>query len=95
MLDILSAIKGGMDKPTRIMYASNLSWKPTQKVLSNLMEQGLLEMRITPRLSRKRYIITEKGIDVLDYFEKANEVLPKEEYADLYSAHAVRVRSPR
>jgi predicted transcriptional regulator len=89
MLDILAAIKGGMDKPTRIMYASNMSWKPTQRVLSGLMEQGLIEMRITPGLSRKRYMITEKGVNVLDLFEKANEVLPREEYSDLYSTRAV------
>jgi hypothetical protein len=30
-------------------------------------------------------VITEKGVNVLDYFEKANEVLPVEEYAYLYS----------
>jgi len=92
MLDILSAIRDGKEKPTKIMYAANLSWKPTQKVLSNLMEQGLLEMRITPRLSRKRYMITEKGINVLDLFEKADEVLPKEEYSDIYT-RAVHARS--
>lgn len=80
MLGILAAIKGGEDKPTRIMYATNTSWKRTQIILSQLVEQGLLEMRIRPGLSKRRYTITERGVDVLDYFEKANDILPKEVY---------------
>ena len=89
MLDILSAIRDGKEKPTKIMYAANLSWKPTQKVLSNLMEQGLVEMRMASGRARKRYTITEKGVNVLDYFEKANEVLPPNEYTNLYSVRVV------
>jgi len=85
MLGILAAIKGGVDKPTRIMYAVNLSWKPTKKILSDLVEQSLLEVRIASGLSKKRYVITEKGVNVLDYFEKAKEILPKGEYL----AHAI------
>ena len=41
-LSILSAVRDGVDKPTRIMYAANLSWKPTQRVLGQLLEQGLI-----------------------------------------------------
>ena len=86
MLEILSIVGSGKDKPTNIMYAANLSWKPTQKMLSYLREQGLIELRMAPSgKSRKRYVITEKGVNVHDYFEKANEVLPIEEYANLYS----------
>lgn len=57
-------------------------------MLSNMIEQGLLEVKIAPGTSNKqykRYLITEKGVDVLDYFEKADEILPK----DVYSVHAV------
>ena len=88
MLDILAAVRGGEDKPTRIMYASNLSWKPSQRMLSYMVEQGLVEMMMTATSgkSRKRYFVTEKGVNVLNYFEKANEILPQDEYADLYSA---------
>ncbi len=89
ILNILSAVRDGVDKPTRIMYAANLSWRPSQRVLSSLMEQGLVEVRVGSGKFRKRYVITEKGANVLDYFEKANEVLPKDAYADLYSARAV------
>ena len=80
-LNILSAVKDGVDKPTRIMYAANMSWRPVQKTLSNLVEQGLLErqVNIESSKSKTRYVITEKGIHVLDYFKKAKEILPIKE----------------
>lgn len=79
-LQILAAIRGGQDKPTRIMYAANLSWKPTQQILAQLIEQELVsEHRNNESAkSRRRYQITEKGVTVLEYFEKAKELLPIE-----------------
>jgi predicted transcriptional regulator len=80
-LNILSAVRDGVDKPTRIMYAANMSWKPVQRILSHLVEQGLLEVRMNTesRQSKKRYVLTDKGANVIDYFEKAKEILPFEE----------------
>ena len=80
-LDILSAVMDGVDKPTSIMYAAKLSWRPTQRILSSLVEKGFLEVRMNTesRQSRKRYVITEKGANVLDYFEGAREILTIEE----------------
>lgn len=77
-LNILEAVRNGVEKPTRIMYAAKLSWKPTKSILSYLIEQGLIaEVRDTKSVkSRRRYKITEKGIAVLDYFEKAKDLLP-------------------
>ncbi len=91
ILNILSAVRDGVDKPTRIMYAANMSWKSTQELLERLVLEGHLDVteERTEKKSKKRYVITEKGANVLDYFEKANEVLPKDAYADLYSARAV------
>ena len=83
LLSILSVVRGGKNKPTNIVYAANLSWKRTQGMLSDLVEQGLLEVRIAPRA--RRYMITDKGVDVLDYFERAKEILPK----DAYLTHAI------
>jgi len=83
MLDILAAVRGGEDKPTRIMHAINLSWNPTQRILSNLVKQGFLEVRTASGRSNKRYAITDKGVNTLDYFEKAQEILPKEAYTYL------------
>ena len=72
----------GVDKPTRIMYAANMSWRPVQKILSNLVEQGLLERQVNleSSKSKSRYAVTEKGIHVLGYFKKAKEILPIEEF---------------
>ena len=79
-LTILSAIMDGVDKPTRIMYAANMSWRPTQRILSHLVEQGLImEVPNTKgKQSRRRYQITEKGEKVLDYFDRSNEFLSLE-----------------
>jgi predicted transcriptional regulator len=82
-LNILSIVRKGKDKPTNITYAANLSWKSTQRILSNLVVQGLIEMRITSGLSKKRYMITEKGVNVLDYYKKANEIMPNSAYLTL------------
>lgn len=77
VLAILLAIRSGVDKPTRIMYAANMSWAPVQKMLKNLVTQGLIEIRMSSdsKQSKKRYIITEKGENLLDYFDRANKVL--------------------
>jgi predicted transcriptional regulator len=80
-LKILAAVKQGVDKPTRIMYAANMSWKPVQLMLSHLVEQGLLLEVIDTgnKQSKRRYQITEKGEKILDYFEKAKDILPLED----------------
>ncbi len=80
-LKILAAVKQGVEKPTRIMYAANMSWKPVQLMLSHLVEQGLLlEVLDTGnKQSKRRYHITEKGEKILDYFEKAKDILPLED----------------
>jgi predicted transcriptional regulator len=85
-LKILASVKQGVDKPTRIMYAANMSWKPVQRILAHLVKQGLLlEVLNTESMqSKRRYLITEKGEQVLDYFEKANDIMPLE---DVYAGN--------
>ena len=71
MLKVLEAVREGVDKPTRIMYAANMSWNPTQEVLARLVEDGLIRVTEEPggRRSKKRYEITEKGANVIRYFQ--------------------------
>lgn len=71
MLKVLEAVKEGVDKPTRIMYAVNMSWNPTQEVLAKLVEDGLIRVTEEPggRRKKKRYEITEKGANVIRYFQ--------------------------
>ncbi len=77
MMTVLGAIKDGVDKPTRIMYTANMSWNSTQKVFEDLLEQDLIFVTEEPGLKRakKRYHITEKGLNVLQYFEGAKSLI--------------------
>ncbi|KON31426.1 hypothetical protein AC482_00900 [miscellaneous Crenarchaeota group-15 archaeon DG-45] len=63
------------------MYAANLSWRPTQHILRSLVGRGLLrEIEDTgSKRSKKRYEITEKGANVVNYFERAKGLLEVEE----------------
>jgi predicted transcriptional regulator len=72
-VDVLLVIKEGEQKPTRIMYRTNLSWGPLMKILDAMGKQGL----ITVERQKKHvsYKITEKGINVLNYFHEALELL--------------------
>ena len=80
-LKIRATVKQGVDKPTRIMYAANMSWRPVQKILSHLVERGLLlkVLNTESRQSKRRYQLTDKGETVLDYFEKAKDIMPLED----------------
>ncbi len=42
-LDILKVLRKGESRPTRIMYQSNLSWKPLMKILDSLIKQEIVE----------------------------------------------------
>ena len=85
-LDVLWVIKNGTNKPTRIMYGSNLSWKPLQKILTSMVSQDLiLEIESSGRDKRtaRTYRLTNKGENVLKYFSRAKELLPLEEIANI------------
>jgi predicted transcriptional regulator len=77
LLGVLNAIKDGETKPTRIMYATNMSWTPTKKILTKLIDQGFIDVSEEPSggRSKKRYDINEKGMHVLRYFNGAQELL--------------------
>lgn len=72
-LEILKAIKKGVNKPTNIMYRCNLSWIPLTEILESLLSQGLIERRNYGK--RRVYDITEKGLNVLRFFEKAKDLI--------------------
>jgi len=81
VLSVLAAVREGNDKPTRIMYSTNLSWRPMRRILESLVNQGLLAEfeNEGSRRSKKIYEITEKGLGVLMYFEGASELIDVEE----------------
>jgi predicted transcriptional regulator len=68
-LDVLKVLRRGESKPTRIMYSANLSWKPLKQILNSLIKQEIVE--VTRDKSHNVYSLTEKGFDVLEYFDAA------------------------
>jgi predicted transcriptional regulator len=72
-LEVLQTIKKGINKPTRIMYSTNLSWKPLMQVLDAMKKQGLITLERQKR--HIAYEITEKGINVLNYFNEAMQLI--------------------
>jgi predicted transcriptional regulator len=70
-VEVLNKIKSGETKPTRIMYGANLSWKSLKEILVSLVSQGLIKEISTNtdgRRTKKRYEITDKGENVLEYY---------------------------
>ena len=72
-LDVLKAIGKGTHKPTRIMYKTNLSWKPMMKVFESLLDQDLVAR--DEEGGHVTYRTTEKGRNVLRYFNQAVDLL--------------------
>ncbi len=70
-IDILKAVLEGAEAPTRIMYKANLSWIMLQEHLTVALESELL--RETQTGSRKKYELTEKGMNLLRSYIKVVE----------------------
>ena len=71
--DVLKAIDKGTDKPTRIMYETNLSWTSLLSVFDALINSDFI--RKEKKNSSKRYYITDKGRNALSYHLKSLEGL--------------------
>ena len=67
--DILEVIQRGIDKPTRIMYKTNLSWATLQEQLETLIKGGFINEDL--RDNAKRYSVTDKGRGALSYYLKS------------------------
>jgi len=66
-VDIMMSLVEGPKSPTRLMYATNLSWAPLQECLSYLMNQGLVQ-EVKQSLNRRAYVLTEKGKHVVSEY---------------------------
>ena len=69
--DVLKTIDNGTEKPTRIMYETNLSWTSLISVFAALIDSDFI--RAEKRKTSKRYHITEKGRNALSYHLKSLE----------------------
>jgi predicted transcriptional regulator len=72
-IDILQAIAEGAGRPTHIMYRSNLSWAVMRNFIKILEEQGLVASTIIE--GRKNFVLTPKGIRVLDTYSNVRKQL--------------------
>jgi len=72
-IDVLRVISMGISKPTKIMYAANISWDVLVEVLEEFVEKGLV--RVEEKGGRKAYYITEKGADALSKYGGAREAI--------------------
>lgn len=83
-VEVLSIIKSGTTKPTRIMYEANLSWDHLQRILGPALSQGLVDeidtrnQRKRDRRTTRRYELTQKGENVLRYFKDSRTLGFKE-----------------
>ena len=73
-IDVLSVIHGGESRPTRIMYASNLSWNTLKSTVDLLVTKGYAE-EAGDVGKGKQYHITNSGINVLKYYDRLEELV--------------------
>jgi len=73
-IDVLTVIGEGEKRPTRIMYATNLSWNSLKGTLDILVNKGYVdEDQVTDR--NKKYSITTKGHEVLGYYDRLESLV--------------------
>jgi len=72
-MDVLRVISMGISKPTKIMYAANVSWAVLVEVLGEFVEKGLV--RVEEKGERRAYYITEKGADALSKYDGIREAI--------------------
>lgn len=85
-VDILTEIMNGTKKPTKIMYAANLSYQPLKHILQSLLDQGLIEEedgKIKDKRTKVKYCLTQKGLNVVRYYSKAKDLVEVSNPKDL------------
>ena len=70
-VDILKVVAAGYGKPTQIMYRANLSWNVLQAQLKSFIGSGMLD--VEEYGSRRRYMVTAKGAEMLESYRKVVE----------------------
>ena len=61
---------------THIMYKTNVNCSVLKPLIEDLMQKGLITtVEVRRGISRKHYVISRKGLDVLCSVRKASELL--------------------
>lgn len=75
LVDLLTLALNGANK-TRLVYGANLNFGRFEQYASLLLGKGLLAVVDDPRgSSRKRYVTTKKGKDLLRHQREINKLL--------------------
>jgi predicted transcriptional regulator len=75
-LDILRVLKHGKPmSPTHLMYKVNVCYRFLEQCLGSLIEQNLVERKVSDR-RRAQYAITRKGLDLLRNYGELQKALP-------------------
>lgn len=85
-VDILNEIMDGVDKPTKIMYGANLSYKPLKEILHSMLDQGLITENAgssKDKRTKVTYELTTKGVNVVRYYSKAKNLIEIKNPKDL------------
>jgi predicted transcriptional regulator len=85
-VDILTEVMNGSNKPTKIMYGANLSYKPLKKILQSMLDQGLIDERdgtSKDKRTKVTYEVTQKGMNVVRYYSKAKNLIEVNNPRDL------------
>ena len=69
---ILEAANGGGANKSKLMYKAFLSFAPLREYLTTLQDNGLVEYEG----GMQTYRTTEKGMRLLDIYEKMHELAP-------------------
>ncbi len=77
-VDVLTVINEGESRPTRIMYASNLSWNTLRSTLDLLVNKGYAEEGSDFQTRGKQYNITQSGMNVLKYYDRLEDLVKVE-----------------
>ena len=79
LMDILLAMKREMSNEgavkTRVMQKAHLDWRTFQKHFNFLLEQGFIVCITDESAEEERYLITERGEDLLRKLEDVRRIL--------------------
>ncbi|MEM2188171.1 MAG: winged helix-turn-helix domain-containing protein [Nitrososphaerota archaeon] len=76
VFDVLGVVEAGVDRPTKIMFAANISWVVLKEILSDLQKRGLIE--VMSKGGRTHVKITARGKEMLNAYREFESVLEEE-----------------
>ena len=73
LFTMLESIADGYNKPTIVMYACGLSWKPLRRMIDNALNKGwigLVPERIKDKRTNEQFFVTPSGFRLIRLLEQ-------------------------